>query len=337
MEILFGIYWSIAFTVIIFFLGGLTYYIQRQILTDKFLLATMYQQQGHRSSGSNRRRNARNANRNRQQQQTTANMSFNNTDVKEKQEQDDEEKTIVPETTAEEGQQAVLESSVKQTDDRFEETIQTKQTTSPLTHINNEQIPVSVAKQNNNNKTTLSPSREESVLPSKPQASVAPVKQISPLPLMKNVSSNNFKPYIQQENYPKSNGNTASNNMYTYSGHNPLPPRFQQQRQKEAAAAAQNSHRRKGPLPSERSTIPPGSAARPNDFIPSLIPQQQTNDDDNNNNNQLESPVSLDQQELLVNHDYSSESDILSGNIDYFTMGKTDFTSIRAYLNLRLA
>jgi hypothetical protein len=316
MDFLIVKYWLLTFIGIILFLGGLTYFILQQNFTDKFQLDQM-NQQGHRSSAANRRKNARNANKRKQQQQQ---QTINNSDITEEEEQ----KRILPKKTTENdekdysGQQTDEEQEEKE---KFQDTNQTKQTISPPTHVEDEQEPTIPIKQPNKTKTINKPtpsvplSKVESIVPSKPQASVAPVKQI---PLME-VPINNLKSsQNHQDNYPKSNGHVSSSqNIYTYSAFNPLPPRFQQQRQqqqKEAASAAQKYRRRRGGRQSKRSSFPPDSAARSNDFVPASLRQQDIND------NQTEPLVKFtqQQQESSINNGYSSESDILTGKIFYF-------------------
>jgi hypothetical protein len=318
MDFLIVKYWLLTFIGITLFLGGLTYFILQQNFTDKFQLDQM-NQQGHRTSASNRRKNARNANKRKQQQQQQQQTTTNNGEITEEEEQ----KRILPKITTQNDEK---DFSGQQTDEeqeekgKFQDINQTKQIIFPPTHVEDEQEATISIKQRNKTKTLNKPpppslpsSKEESIIPSKPQACVAPVKQT---PLMKDSTNNLKSSQNHQDNYPKSNGHlSSSHNIYTYSAYNPLPPRFQQQRQqqKEAAYATQKYRRRRGGGHSKRSSFPPDSAARSNDFIPASLKQQDINE------NQTESLGNFtQQQELSINNGYSSESDILTGKILYF-------------------
>jgi hypothetical protein len=199
-------------------------------------------------------------------------------------------------------------------EENFQDPNQTKQT--PPTHVEDEQQSTVSIKQRNKHKISVNVSseKEEPVIPSKPQANVALVKQ-APLTPLTNDSSNNFKSH--QDHNVKTNGYSSSSyNTYTYSAYNPLPPRFQQQqqeRQRYHRETTYNNHRyrrRRGRAGrSKRSSFPPDSAARPNDFIPSALREQQTED------HQVAPDVHfVQQQDLSMTNGYSSESDILTGN-----------------------
>ncbi|CAF3454790.1 unnamed protein product [Rotaria sp. Silwood1] len=324
-------YWAVLFTTIVSFLGGLTYFIQRQFSSDKLQLDIIMNQQGRRGSTGNRRKNSRNANK-RNQPMTNSNSN----DINE-----EEQKKILPEITLEKNEQeeeeaeedeeaeslleqTVQQSGEKQRKEKFENTNQTEQSISSSTHVEDEQEPTISSKQRNKPKTinkssTLPPSKEESIVPSKPQASVAPVKQAHMSSPIKNSSSNHFN--SSQDMYPKSNGHISpSHYVYTYSGFNSLPPRFQQQKlEKEAASAARRHRRRRGLLPQKRSFLPPDSAARSNDFIPLSYKEQEEEEEEEEqqqqqiDDNQRELSMNLPpQQELSINNDYSSESDFIT-------------------------
>jgi hypothetical protein len=297
MGILIVRYWLLTFVGIVLFFGGLTHSIQREIFIKKIQFKPM-NQQGHKN-----RRKTRNVNKKKQ----TINTNSVNNDTK----NDEEQKTISPDIT--------IENNEEQ--ENFENTIQTERT--PPTHGEDEQEPTIVNKQRNTNKMSNSPSeKEEPVIPSKPQASVAPVKQ-APLTPLTNDSSNHLK--SSQNHNVKTNGHASPPyNIYTYSAYNPLPPRFQQQqqqqRQRHHREMAYNTHRhrrrRGGRGHSKRSSFPPDSAARPNDFVP-LSLQQQQQQQQQTEHYQAEPDVQyVQQQDLPINNGYSSESDIVTGNIE---------------------
>ncbi|CAF0864206.1 unnamed protein product [Rotaria sordida] len=318
-------YWLVIFTIIVSFLGGLTYFIQRQIPSDKFQLDTIMNQQGRRGSTSSRRKNSRNANKKKQPM-----TNSNSNDISEA-----EQKKILPEITLEKDEQeqeqeedeedeSLLEQTVQQSDEKqvkekFENSIQTEEIISSSTHVEDEQEPTIAIKQRNkpkviNKSPSLPPSKEEYIVLSKPQASVAPVKQAHLSSPIKN-SSNHLNP--SRDMYSKSNGHISpSYHNYTYSAFNPLPPRFQQQQlEKEAASAARRYRKRRGPLPQKRSPLLPGSAARSNDFTPSSVKEQQQQQQQQQqiDDNQRELSMNLlPQQELSIHNGYSSESDFLT-------------------------
>ncbi|CAF2367475.1 unnamed protein product [Rotaria sp. Silwood2] len=325
-------YWLVLFTTIVSFLGGLTYFIQKQISSDKSQLDIIMNQQGRRGSTNSRRKNSRNANKKKQPM-----TNSNSNDISE-----EEQKKILPEITLEKDEQeqeeeengSGLEETVQQPDEKqekekFKNSIQTEQIISSAAHVEDEQEPTISIKQRNkpkiiNKSPSSPPSKEEPIVPSKPQASVAPVKQAHMSSPMKN-SSNYMN--SSRDMYPKSNGHISpSHHIYTYSGFNSLPPRFQQQQlEKEAAFAYRRHRKRRGQLPQKRSSLPPGSAARSNDFIPSSFEeeeqqqqqqqqhQQQQQQQQQIDDNQSELTMNLPpQQELMINNGYSSESDFLT-------------------------
>jgi len=302
MDLVIGLLWFSAFSVIVLFLGALNYFLRR----SQSDITNQQQQQSNRSSTSNnRRKHARNANRKQRQQAAAATI---NEDIQ-------ETKSIFSEIKIE-GEESLIESSVQPTDEEEKEEefhdpmeIEEVLISSPSTPIQDEQKPILPVKQRNKNKSnhtnSKSPSsssstppissKEESILPIKPQASVAPVKQFPPLMPTTNTKSIQ----IPQDNNSKSNGNLSSScNIYSYSEYNSLPPRFQQK----DAAALQRLRKRKTTIKTKKSSISPDSAARQNDFVPSVSKQQI------NNNNQLELPIQSSNQ-----NGYSSESDILTG------------------------
>ena len=279
-------YWLFAFVGIVLFLGGLTYRIlfQEDFIDNNIRLEQM-NQQGHRTSASSRRKTTRNANKRKQQ---INNTNSNHRDIDDN---DDEQRTILPDiTTIENG-----ERNEQQSDEEQESTMSNKQ----------------------RNKNKIISSKEESIIPSKPQASVAPVKQTPPpLSTTRDYPNHLKSSQPQQDNYVKSNGHSfPSQNIYSYSNYNPLPPRFQRQRQqRETVYTNQRYRRRRGAGPQKQSSFPPDSAARQNDFVPSSARQEQEMEQ-----YQVESSGDyVQQQELSMNNGYSSESDIVTGKIHHF-------------------
>jgi hypothetical protein len=311
MDLVIGLLWLLAFSVIILFLGTLHYFIGRshsdiKLTAKKSQSDTtnqQQQQQSNRTSTSNNRK--KHARKQRQQAAAAAAAAANNENSNSNDTNEDKQeiKSNLPEVKIKEEE----ESSVQLTDEEqeqqedFQDPIEIEELLipSPPTPIQKEQKPILPVKHRNknriNHRNSKSPSpsissKEESTLPSKPQASVAPVKQsLSSIPTTTTDSKQ-----ISQDNNSKSNGKLSSCNIYSYSEHNSIPPRFQQQRQQKDTTIGQKSRQRK----TKQSSIPPDSAARQNDFVPSTS-QQQIND-----NNQLE---------LSLHNGYSSESDILTG------------------------
>jgi hypothetical protein len=331
MDLIVILLWFLAFTAIVLFLGALNYFIGRPSSTvnisDKSQPDAMNQEQSLRSS-NNRRKHARNANKKHRQQAAAAIMTTNDDSNSNDNDDKQEEILIIPEIKVK-NEEEEEESSRQQSDEEqeqneeFQDIIKSEEVeipSPPPAPIREEQEPSLPLKQRNKNKntnnrssaasittnssrTTSISSKDETILPSKPQACVAPVKQ-SFLPIGKENSMTNIESaQTPQDNNSKSNGNLSSlYNMYTHPGYKSLPPRFQRQQKQEASSAIQKFRKRKPPNQPKNLTIPPGSAARQNDFIPSTPPQQ--------TNNQLESPI---QQESPTQNGYSSESDLLSG------------------------
>jgi len=293
MDLVIGLLWFLAFTVIVLFLGALNYFLGRsdsdiKTLEKKSQSDTINQQQSNRTS-ANRRKHARNANKKQRQQAAVAAMINDNLNSDNNNNEDKQEvKSTLSEKKNEE------ESSVQPTDEEQEQkeefedpmNIEEVLTPSPPILIQEEQKPMLLVKQRNKNKSnhinskssqSSNSSKEESILLTKPQASVAPVKQFLPL----NIESTQ----ILQDNNSKSNEKC---NIYSYSEQNSLPPRFQQKE----TSNLQKFRKRKP----KKSSIPIGSASKQNDFIPSISPQQ------------IGLPLQSSDQ-----NDYLSESDILTG------------------------
>jgi hypothetical protein len=331
MDLIVVLLWFLAFSVIVLFLGALNYYLGRShsnVLTSKAKSQsdTINQQQTICSStGNNRRKPSRHAKKKQRQQAASVTNETSNSNNNSEDKQDT--KSIILERKIDE-EESQIESSIQPTDEEQEENeefhdvikIEDVSISSLSTSIQEEQeqeqepiLPVKQRKKHKSNQSnskspcppssnqtyssSTSPisSPNQSNFPSKPQASVVPVKQAN--------SSNIQLNQIPQDNNSKSNGNLPSSyNIYSYSGHNSVPPRFRQQQQKETNTA-QKFRKRKPPTQITKSSIQPDSAARQNDFVPS---KQQIN-----NNHQLESP--LQDHESSNQNGYSSESDILSG------------------------
>lgn len=136
--------------------------------------------------------------------------------------------------------------------------------------------------------SSLSAMQEEQNFPSKPQASVAPVKQ-----------SSYYAPYSRYESNSRYNGYSSSS--YNYSNQNSLPPRFQQQREQREAAAQRRYRGRRGQY---RSPTFYNSSRYPADY------DQSERELDEPTNDQYSS-----QQDSGMPNDDSSESENLSGKI----------------------
>ncbi|UJR30157.1 hypothetical protein I4U23_017697 [Adineta vaga] len=282
--------------VIILFLGALNYFLGRPqsnvIVSDKKSSSDSINQQQQQQTTSRmnpcsiRRKQARMAKKNQRLQQakvTNENLNSNTNDNLNKQETIKSKKD---EEEEEEGEESQIESSIQPTDEEqeFYDVIKTDEvsTISPSTSNQQDQeplIPVKQRKKNKNNQILNKSSNSSSVeptlpkpdpiQPSKPQANVVPVKQTQASILSSNISLDKTS---------KSNGNLSSPsyNIYAYSGHNSVPPRFQQRQQKDFNAT-QKLRRRKASTPIKKSSIQPESAARQNDFIPLTTRQQSTN------------------------------------------------------------
>ncbi|CAF3816364.1 unnamed protein product [Adineta steineri] len=337
----------LVFSVIVLFLGALNYFLGRPqaslIVSDKKSssdsINQQQQQQTNRTNAcANRRKQARNAKRNQRQQ--TANVTNENLNSNTNNKDNQETKSVTSERKIEQEddeEDSQTESPTQQTDDEQEQTDEFYDVikndeevliSSPSNSIQDEQepcLPVRQRKKHKNNSMNskslspsstiqsnsssipLNPPKNESTFPSKPQASVVPVKQTHTQVTTSNIESHP----IQQDNNSKSNGHGSSSyNIYSYSGHSSIPPRFRQQN---VTNNKEKFRKKKSSTPIKKSSIQLDSAARQNDFVPSL-PKQQTN-----NNNQSESPRQQQQQqqqqqqhESSNQNGYSSESDNLS-------------------------
>lgn len=178
------------------------------------------------------------------------------------------------------------------------------------------------------------PVRDESVVPTKPQASVAPVKQMS--------SNNNFHPKAfksQSDYHSKHNGYSSGghhHHHHSYSNHqNSLPPRFRQQLEQREAAMNNYHHqqqtfrRRRGRASNYRTFYPTDQRNDYRSPSPSTYEHAQEHyDDDIEQPDQYEDeqrtplpPISMNDdhppapphpQPPQQQQDYSSESELLS-------------------------
>lgn len=286
MDLVIGLWWSAAFTVIIIVLGALNYFLGQshsdiQINEKKSPIdsSNQQQQQSTRTTTTNNRRKTRNANK--KQRQLAALAASANSD-----QNDDNQSELEPiiSTVKIDEEDSVIESSSIQPidDDQFEDplTIEEEILTSP-SHVEEEQTVPQPIKQCNQN-VTESTDLIESILPSKPKASVAPVKQSYPS------TTDQSKDLRRNNHHSKSNGNASIGHFHSHQEYNPLPPRFQQQRQQKFLA-------RKSKNP---------SSGRPND---SFKRQQYYQEQQHFNNHH---PI-----DSLSQNGYSSESDALTGKI----------------------
>jgi hypothetical protein len=292
MDLVIGLLWCMAFSVIVLFLGALNYFLGRshsniELSDKKSQLDTTNQQRN-----STKRKHTRNANKKQRQLAAATAISDHSNSNNEQ-----ETESVLSEIKNEEEEETLI-------DEQFEDPMKIEE----VSHVEDEQKPIGPVKQRNknksnstNSKSTIS-SKEESIFPLKPQASVAPVKQ-SLLPPISKI--NNQSTQVLQDNHSKSNGHVSSCNIYSYAEHNSVPPRFQQQRREKEEANGQKFRKRRSNEKKTKSFNSSASPVRQNDFLP-LISKQQLN----NNNNQLELPLQSSNQ-----NGYSSESDMLTGKI----------------------
>ena len=287
MDLVVGLWWSAAFTVIIVILGALNYFVGQSHSDTQIKEKTSpidssnQQQQSTRTTANTNRRKNRNANK--KQRQLAALAASANSD-----QTDDNQQELEPisSTVKIDEEDSVIESSSIQPidDDQFEDplTIEEEVLISP-SHVEEEQTVPQPIKQCDQNKTE-STDLIESILPSKPKASVAPVKQSYPS------TTDQSKDQRQNNHHSKSNGNGFIGHFHSHQEYNSLPPRFQQQRQQKFLAR-KSTDRTKNP-----------SYGRPNNSFKRQQYQQQHF----NNHHPIDS---------LSQNGYSSESDALTGKI----------------------
>ena len=291
MDLVIGLWWSAAFTVIIVVLGALNYFLgqshsdiqinEKKSSSDS---ANLQQQQSTRNSNSSqRRKQARTALR--KQRQLAALAATSNSDHNE---EDSPTSESISATIK-------LDEDDVQPIDQFEDPMMIEDVLILPTHVEDEQtVPQQVIKQRNKNPTpSIDVSRsnslkEESIQPSKPQACVAPVKQ----PLLTKSSIAEESKEIRSNHHSKSNGTNSTCHIYSHPEYNSLPPRFQQQRQQKFLSR-KSTDRTKKP-----------SFGRTNHFLPP--PPRRQHQQYSNNHHQLDTPPQ---------NGYSSESDVATGRI----------------------
>lgn len=336
MDLIIILYWFLAFSVIVLFLGALNYFIgsphshpiipRKQSQSDS---TNQQQNQSNRIVNSNhRRKSARNANKKRQKAATVAKLDNSNSNN----DNNDERKNdaIIFELKIDE-EESLTESSVQPTNEEEEEVDEFQDPldicddavsipSCVLEPVQEEKESNSAMKQRNKCKSThinsklqnSSPStissvafKQESVISSKPLANVAPVKQAVPVADTANTESTQ----IPQDINSKSIKNSMSpHDIYSHSGYNNLPPRFQEQDREKKTLPLQKFHRKKASvIQTKRSPSQLDSTTRQND-VEILTPKQQTNI-----KNPFELPLPSHEIKLIHSNGYSSESDILSG------------------------
>lgn len=276
-------------------------------------------QQNSRGNAKSRRKNGRR----KRQESEDVNSNSNGINHEELNEESSEQTLKYNEQERESlSEQPVQQSNDKHEEESFHSDTQKEPIISSPRHTTDgQESPISVKQRNKmksmNKYPNLPVSKQEHIVPLKPQASVAPVKQAHSSPANKNLPHHTNSP---KDMHSKSNGHMSpSHNMCTYSAYNPLPPRFQQQLlQREAASAARRYRKRRGTLPPKRSSYPPNGSGRSDEFVPPLLPEQQEYEEfeqeEQIEDNQAEQPgVAPQQQECLMNNGYSSESDFLTG------------------------
>ena len=278
MDVSLVLSWLVGFTVICAFLGGLTVWIQRHTFLSSTASETMNPIQ--RGNAKTRRKQARLASRKKSLATTTT------TNEKGEQEEEGEEEELnSTETGFErddeddrgEGDEEEENGSFVHDDDTNVHTKRALSSSGENTKVATKLQPTS----------SLSAMQEEQNFPSKPQASVAPVKQ-----------SSYYAPYSKYESNSRYNGYSSS---YNYSNQNSLPPRFQQQRQQREAATQRRYRGRRGQY---RSPTFYHSSRYPDDY------DQSERDLDEPINDQYSS-----QQDSGMPNDDSSESENLSGKV----------------------
>lgn len=343
MDLMVILLWFIAFCVIVLFLGTLNYFLgqpsthvvisQKESQSDN----VTPQQSNRTSTTNNRRKHSRNANKKRQKAAlAAATVTDECLNSKKHDENKQEKKTSVSEEKLEVDEDEVLiESSILSTtdehdqDEEFEDPMIAEDVPiqSPHTMTQDENKGNSTVKQRNKDKvnqihnsslstissktehhsfTSPMPSKQNSIVLTKPKANVAPVKQIA----SSNHSANLESTQIQHTNNYKSVENQLpSNNMHSYIDHNSVPLKFQQQQQETETFNAQKFRRKKSSTPTKKSSIRFDPITRHKD-IPMSKPKT------NNNIRHDLCPQSYPQDSFNSNG-YSSESDILSGRTNF--------------------
>ncbi|CAF2878724.1 unnamed protein product [Rotaria sp. Silwood2] len=344
MDLIIALLWLFVFFIIVLFLGSLNYFLGRpnsnvktsQQQSPSNTTNQQQQQQQSNRTNNNRRKHARNANKKRQKAAAAvaANENLNSNNDNEN-ENEQEKKTIISEEKIkEEEEEPFTEDFVQQTneeqeeDEEFQDPIITEDLliSCCLTPIEEENELILPVKQHNkdksnhiNSKTQSSissdtkncssippiSSKQESILLSKPQANVAPVKQTFPLAATTNIEST----HIPQVENSKSNEtlSSSSHNIYSYSDHGSVPPRFQKERQDNEVFTTQKFRRKKATTQiTKKPSIQYDSPTKQNNVVP-LASKQLIN-----NNTHFDLSLQSRQHESSNCDGYSSESDNLS-------------------------
>ncbi|CAF0938633.1 unnamed protein product [Rotaria sordida] len=287
-------------------------------------------QSNRTNTNNNRRKHARNANKKRQKAAAATNENLNsNNDNEDKQ----EKKTIISEEKIEEEEEeSSTESSIQQTieeqDEEFKDPIIIEDVfiSSCSTPIPAEKESILPIKQRNKDKSnymnsklqspTIStncssiPSKQESILLSKPQANVAPVKQTFPLTTTTNIESTQISKVTNSKSNEALSSSSSIYDIYSCSEYNSVSSRFQEQEQQQQdtdAFITQKFRRKKSTT--KKSSIQIDSPKNQNNIV-SLGSKQQIN----NNNIHFDLSQQSNEHELSNYNGYSSESDILSGS-----------------------
>ncbi|CAF3748739.1 unnamed protein product [Rotaria magnacalcarata] len=303
--------------------------------------ANQQQQRTNRSGTSNnRRKNARSANKKRQKAAavaaTTKNLNNDNEYKQEKNATLPKNKIEAEEEAEAEEEESLIESSLQSTNEEQDEeeefsdpiVIDEALIYSTTAFIQKEKESSSSLKQRNKDKTnpmnskSLSPististnatncslapqfsSKQGSIVPLKPKANVAPVKQVMSSTNTANTESN---PPSQVNNSKSIENSPSSYNIYSYSEHSSGLPRFQQQQRQEIDTfATQKFHRKKTATQTKTPSMQLDSSTREND-VGSLASKQKLS-----KNTHFELPIQSHQHESFNSDGYSSESNNLS-------------------------
>ncbi|CAF3529601.1 unnamed protein product [Rotaria socialis] len=301
------------------------------------------QQQTNRSGTSNRRRkNARSANKKRQKAAAAAAAAAASKNLNNDNEYKQEKNATLPKNKIEaeaEEEESLTESSAQSTNEEQDEeeefadpiAIEEALICSTTAFIQEEKESSSPLKQRNKDKTnpmnSKSPSpiattstnatncslapqfslKQGSIVPSKPKANVAPVKQVMS---STNTANTEFNPSSQVNNSKSIENSSSSYNIYSYSEHSPGLPRFQQQQQQQRQEidtfATQKFRRKKTATQTKTPSILLDSSTREND-VASLASKQKLI-----KNAHFELPFQSHQHESFDSNGYSSGSDNLS-------------------------
>lgn len=200
MDLVIGLWWSLAFTVIMLVLGALNYFLGQshsdiQHNVNKSPIDSINQSQSTRTTTRRKNRNA-----NRKQRQLAALLASTNSD---------ENEVNQPTIIIDEEDSVSIHPTEDDDDEQFED---------PLIVEEEQIVPEPIE--------SVDLPESNTIIPSKPQASVAPVKQS--YPSTTDQSKNRY--------HSKSNGHRSIGRFHSHQEYNSLPPRFQQQRQQKYLA-----------------------------------------------------------------------------------------------------